>query len=53
MYEVNAQVLQATIKYLETQPYANVAMLIQALSQSRQIAPASPQPMVEEKKEEK
>jgi hypothetical protein len=44
-YEIQQEVLEATLQYLNTQPYGNVAKLIMALQQSRPI-----QEVVEDKK---
>lgn len=37
-FEVSADVLQATVNYLGSKPFAEVSQLIQALSQSKPIA---------------
>ena len=49
---VGADVLKATINYLQTQPYQNVARLIAALQQSEPQAAMKPEVKIEEAKAE-
>lgn len=53
MFQVNKEVLQATINYLSTQPYAQVKELIAALQQSKPVEPQSPVPIKEDKNKKK
>ena len=39
MYEIKEDVLKATIQYLASKPFAEVAQLINALQQSKKILP--------------